>query len=614
MWIESLRVEGGVLDGFHQRFSPGLNVIIGGRGTGKSSVIELLRFCLNSRPYVQTSTRFAFEHAVGILGDGRVEATVVHDGDRFTISRTALETEGDTQSTNFAPYVFSQSEIEAIGLQSSSRLRLIDDFLPQYLPKITSRQLAARIQSLTIEIRSLLSEAEDIAERLDELPALNMLLDTALAERKLATTTEETARLRAQLENLAPALATAQREVDTLTRSRSKLGAWLAEIDKLLEAHPDFELKQMGSIVSPAVINLIKAQEDGFEKILEGRNKIFGVINELGKNEIDAHEGFKALEHRARTLRLQIEEQQVGASSIDRRIGDLSQKISALKSLDDLVKDRQSRAQNLRSQREKLLDELDANREELSKRRRSVVVSLNSIVSPSIRLSLEPFSQRREYISVISGALRGSGLKYNELAARLAHTFSPRELGVIAEEKDSAVLLQALDLTMERAYRLCSALGSDEGSGLFTVTVEDDLQIDLLDGSDYKPIGSLSTGQRCTAILPIILAHQDRTIILDQPEDHLDNAFVVKTLVRSLAARSGKSQTIIATHNPNVPVLGNASNVLHMDSNGTRCFVRHANSLDSHEIVDAISTIMEGGREAFARRATFYRSPDDVFS
>src|SRR5262249_39656060 len=112
-------------------------------------------------------------------------------------------------------------------------------------------------------------------------------------------------------------------------------------------------------------------------------------------------------------------------------------------------------------------------------------------------------------------------------------------------------------------------------------------------------------GQRCTAILPIILNHTERMIVLDQPEDHLDNAFVVGTLVKAITARGG-AQTIIATHNPNIPVLGDAAQVVHMDSDGTICFVRAAGELTSPQIVDAITTIMEGGREAFARRAEFY--------
>jgi hypothetical protein len=98
----------------------------------------------------------------------------------------------------------------------------------------------------------------------------------------------------------------------------------------------------------------------------------------------------------------------------------------------------------------------------------------------------------------------------------------------------------------------------------------------------------------------------DHPAALDQPEDHLDNAFVVGTLVKAIRARGGSAQTIIATHNPNIPVLGNADFVAHLESDGDRCFVQVTGALDDVAVVNSITNIMEGGREAFQRRAAFY--------
>jgi len=130
--------------------------------------------------------------------------------------------------------------------------------------------------------------------------------------------------------------------------------------------------------------------------------------------------------------------------------------------------------------------------------------------------------------------------------------------------------------------------------------------IELLDGTSFKSTDFLSMGQRCTAVLPIILRHNERIIVLDQPEDHLDNAFVVGTLVKAIRTRGGSAQTIIATHNPNIPVLGSADFVAHLESDGDRCFVQVAGALDDVAVVNSITNIMEGGREAFQRRAAFY--------
>jgi recombinational DNA repair ATPase RecF len=65
-----------VLDGIDQEFSLELNVLIGGRGTGKSSVIELIRFCLAATSYTESGQQASIEHALGVLGDGSVHRVI----------------------------------------------------------------------------------------------------------------------------------------------------------------------------------------------------------------------------------------------------------------------------------------------------------------------------------------------------------------------------------------------------------------------------------------------------------------------------------------------------------------------------------------------------------
>ena len=74
--------------------------------------------------------------------------------------------------------------------------------------------------------------------------------------------------------------------------------------------------------------------------------------------------------------------------------------------------------------------------------------------------------------------------------------------------------------------------------------------------------------------------------------------------------RAVTGQVIVATHNANIPVLGNAAEVVVLASDGRRGFVRAAAPLDDDDSVEAITTLMEGGREAFARRAAFYTAHD----
>ena len=139
------------------------------------------------------------------------------------------------------------------------------------------------------------------------------------------------------------------------------------------------------------------------------------------------------------------------------------------------------------------------------------------------------------------------------------------------------------------------------------VRLKDRVDFRLRDGSVDKSIDELSTGQKCAVVLPIVLSEQMRTLILDQPEDHLDNAFLVTNVIGGLdTRRQSGAQTIIATHNANIPVLGEAENVIVLTSDGQAGTVAVQGPFDTDTVVDNITRLMEGGREAFARRSAFY--------
>jgi hypothetical protein len=202
--------------------------------------------------------------------------------------------------------------------------------------------------------------------------------------------------------------------------------------------------------------------------------------------------------------------------------------------------------------------------------------------------------------------LKGSGLRYNDLSIQIAESVSPRELIDAAERNDGQALAAAASITLDRATRVLAHVRSSNLGAIATVLVDDDVALQLLDGQAYKTINDLSTGQRCTVVLPIILQHSDRMLVIDQPEDHIDNAFIVDTLIKAIVERADDSQLLVSTHNANIPVLGDAKTVVQLASDGHRGFVQCSGSLEAPLIVHAISSVMEGGLEAFRRRARFY--------
>jgi hypothetical protein len=127
------------------------------------------------------------------------------------------------------------------------------------------------------------------------------------------------------------------------------------------------------------------------------------------------------------------------------------------------------------------------------------------------------------------------------------------------------------------------------------------------DTNKLRNIIKLSPGQRCSAILPIILTNGEGPLIIDQPEDNLDNKLVREVIVNILSRIKLKRQIIIATHNPNLPVLGDAENIIALQAKGEgQCDFISMGSIDDKKTVTSVTEIMEGGREAFQYRSSLY--------
>lgn len=617
VWIETIKIEGGTLDGFHENLSRGLNVLIGGRGTGKSSVIELIRFCLGALASSEAIGKDALEHALGVLGDGKVIITLTNGTERIEVSRVASDADSSRPYDVLSPLVFSQKEVEQIGAQSRSRLRLVDAFLEN--SGVHSSRKAPQISginSLTAEIRSLLAEIEDISEKLLVLPKRQ----EKLAELQQQGT-EQSARsaelepLRRQIDELTPRANAASVSVTSIERSAGKLSRWIDELEMVADRRPLIELWPEQAGLIDHLADPRGRQEAALQKLHDTINQFRQINRDLEGLRTSANIEKAKIENEAREIRQKIEVQQKGASILDRQIADLNQEIAALRSLADLRSERKMRVENLHAKRQAALDEMHLETQALTTERQRIAASLSEALAPAIRVNVNPLADYRAYQSALNAALRGSGLRYRDLADRIVETFSPQEIAILVEQWEVGKMGAALEINDDRARRLAEGLRGDSGIDLLTTEVGDEIGIELLDGTSFKSTDFLSMGQRCTAVLPIILHHNERVVVLDQPEDHLDNAFVVGTLVKAIQSRGLSAQTIVATHNPNIPVLGGADWIAHLDSDGERCFVQVAGELDDRAIVKSITTIMEGGLEAFQRRSAFYSkntSSDDT--
>ena len=607
MHIKRVQIEEGFLTGLDVSFTRGLNVIIGERGTGKTSLIELVRFCLDVQGYTLESTKRSRNHALSVLGSGQVTVTL-SDGERQVLVTRTGGDESPRASEQFVrPIILSQTEIETVGLQAQGTLKLLDSFIDDQRDAHAREAAAAsEVRSLTTEAEALRREIEELAHQLEEIPAIeNQISDLSPKEQELARVSVAANEKKTRLDAISSKIATSAVGLAALERFDDAISRWLkslsdvAPVARAVEPWPEGAgpdpLTNCRTGIRRARDYLNKAVQELHQASLESRTQLQS-----------SHDNKLKIEDQARQLRKETEALQVGAGTIIRQGQQLRERKARLDSLKAVLKERNKTLENLLAKRGAALDKLDQIREKRFRVRNGVATKLGDTLEPHIRIEAFRAGQFETFAAAISDALRGSGLRYNELSSMLAENISPRELLEAADTNDIDLIAGATGITKNRAARVLVQLRDSNLGALTTAVVEDTVSLQLLDGTVYKGIGELSTGQRCTVILPLVLLHKGRILIVDQPEDHIDNAFIADTLIRSVLARRPNGQVIFSTHNANIPVLGNADQVVQLGSDGKRGFTVLASVLSDPSIVEAITTVMEGGAEAFKYRASFY--------
>ena len=124
--------------------------------------------------------------------------------------------------------------------------------------------------------------------------------------------------------------------------------------------------------------------------------------------------------------------------------------------------------------------------------------------------------------------------------------------------------------------------------------------------SKYIPLSNASAGQKTTAILTFLLAYGKQPLLLDHPEDDLDNKLVYDLIVSRLKTSKSNRQIIVVTHNANIPVNADSEYIVSMNSETDEISIKCEGTMDDKEIRKEICDVMEGTKYAFEMRAKKY--------
>ena len=607
MAITHLQVEGGFLDGLDLAIAPGMTVVIGGRGTGKTSLIELIRFCLDAGALTSEAAERGRSHAQAILQDGLVTVTLETAGGQIRISRAAKDEAPRTESPSDLPLVLAQNEIEAVGAQAQGRIALLDRFWSEAGDhRSHTLGLISRLRAETSELRLLVGEASRLSEQATALADTpSALLEAA---RRQDTALQKAAATAAERQDLSGLQQIGERlslQISALNASAAALSNYTAMVDGVLARTPTVQWPP-GAGDDSALSNTRKRLGGAVAALRNALAELSSGSSELAALQDQKRAESAKIEEQSRALRQRLEELDDGLGAIAREVGALRERQGQLTAIQSTHDEKLKQMEDLSRRRSDTYRRFDRALDLQFKSRQLIAQQLNQELGPSIRASVRRAADVGGYVNAIIANLVGSGLHYSTLAPRVASRISPLELVTTVEEGDASTLAEVAEISRERSAAIIAQLWSGDTAEIISAPIGDGVTLELLDGTEYKPTGDLSIGQRCTVVLAVLLQAHLPTLIVDQPEDHLDNSYVTNTLVETLRSRRPDDQMIFASHNANIPVLGEADRVVLMGSDGRRAFVLHHGKLDEEGSVRAVTSVMEGGLEAFQRRAEFY--------
>lgn len=592
-YIKSIAFEGGLLDETRIDFSPELNNLIGIRGSGKSSILEIIRYTLGiPMSDIAVDPRYKdglIEHV--LKSGGKSIVTVVNQHkEEYRIEKIYGQKEDIYENGNLKTGISLEAVFDHPVYFGQKDLSNKDaDFEADLIQRLIGTRLKPVQSKIDIKKREIENVIGEIKKLLN-LSTLKKETDTLIQNSKhqleLYKKNGVEEKLKQQTLFDADVSKIAQTEIGILS--------YMEELNSVISNHEYFFQQEItGSELNKDLFEeaskLFVELKAEFEKI----KKIQSTSKSLHKNMKDVLLKINAKKEGLKEEFAKIKREFATDTINPDNFLKLNRQIeTAQLKLKEIEKSEKKRTELQNSLLEKL-SELNNLWLEEYKLLKTEVDRINEAES---KLTIEVlFKDRRDkFLDKLKQIFRGSGIRetaYQEIES----TFKD----FIEIYKDSTKLNGILNenQVVEFKTRFTENLDS-----LLTYKVENKIIINY----NGKALDKHSLGQRASALILFLLAQKENNVlIIDQPEDDLDNQTIYDEVIKELKKIKGNMQFIFATHNANIPVLGDSEKVVSCSYDEKKIHV-HSGTIDNHETQRFIVDIMEGGDEAFNRRKNIY--------
>jgi energy-coupling factor transporter ATP-binding protein EcfA2 len=640
--IESLEVRNarylGRGEAFVVQLNPWLNAIIGGRGTGKSTLVEFLRLVLRRESELPDELESEFSKYSEVASDRSdkglltpetaIIGTIRKDGTRFRVQwdpkgelvpievfgNEWTETEGAIPQ-RFPVRIYSQKQVFELARRPLALLKVVDEAEQVGFAEWDERWRAEEAKYL-----SLRAKIREIESQLSESPRLRGELDDI--HRKLAVFEKS---------GHAELLKEYQRRV----RQKQTVDEWESEWDDVGERLKDVSdelvpadlAREYFDSEAPEDSTLLENTELVTNELRRISQVIIGLADEATqlldtwRDKRQQSDWRKAVDRASESyeeLKDLLAEQGVDDPSsygilVQRRQA-TEKRLAEMKALEDHVS-------RLETESDECLERLLVLRRELSDRRERFLKKVLED-NPYVRIGLTRYgaseNAEEEFRSIVQQAEGGFEKDIGRaedgtgmVGSLYSKQTSVKEMeAVIAQIKCDVRSLAAGDESSQPVAdkRFAVHLAKLQPEALDRLDMwfpEDSLDVRYSTSGgkgEFRPINEGSPGQKTAALLAFLMSYGNEPLILDQPEDDLDNHLIFDLIVTQLREVKSHRQVIVVTHNANIVVNGDAELVAALKAQSGRTIIESIGSLQEKDVRSTICVVMEGGKEAFTKR------------
>ena len=631
LWIKSIEVRGTTLtkDPFKIDFNPQLNTIIGGRGSGKSSVFRFLRGAFHKMNDLSTLKDIKEEQDKffqkpneenGVLKDEtEIVVELVRDGiphiveysleGRTKVLRQENEQWVEVMDDSYIKFFdfeqYTQKQVFSIAKNTNALRELIDSGTDEIAQLMREKEsLVQSYVSAYKRLKTAKSHQPRINELDTEIKDLKLKIDN-LKNSDITAIAQKQALFLKQHERIENHFLVMQKAVEQLRGVAQKSVFPVFDVDGFDEAYRDGMLQ----IFEP----LQKSSSELASSITDSLDRLANQIGLAYQNLQDTAFETDRLAHNETYERKKKELQERGIDDINNYQAyteKLKVKENEQKELVEITSKIPQYEQEILGLRQSIYNR----QAEITQKRQDIV---NGLSTNKVKINVRKMSDSKKFEFEFRSIVQKDRRYGDDFDIITAKCFPQKpvdfekeyqtvmdDIHNIASGKDSSLGFGGWFVRMVRE------LDDEQMSKLETLVPDD--QIDVLykpnGSSSFRSIVSASAGQKTTAVLTYILSQGSMPLLLDQPEDDLDNRLVCDLVVEKIKQIKENRQVIVITHNANIPVIGDAEYIVSMDSNSKYLKIHTEGMLESVPVKKEICEIMEGGEDAFKLRALRYKT------